>query len=103
MYHSSQVTYVSVDSSVATYVSAINHGRETEILWFRTYVPGPIPVATITFFYNLVIMYWTLSSIYMQFEYQYSKSNNVSVRACAVIEGDVWIRRTEGDAQIFRS
>ena len=39
----------------------------------------------------------------MQSEYQYPKSNNVSVRACAVIEGDVWIRRTEGDAQILRS
>ena len=31
------------------------------------------------FFYNLVIMYWTLNSIYMQFEYQYPKSSNVSV------------------------
>ena len=30
-------------------------------------------------FYNLVIMYWTLNSIYMQFEYQYPKSSNVSV------------------------
>ena len=47
---------------------------------------------------NLVIMYWTLNSIYMQFEYQYPKSSNVSVRACAVIEGNVWILRTEGDA-----
>ena len=26
---------------------------------------------------NLVIMYWTLNSIYMQFEYQYPKSSNV--------------------------
>ena len=51
----------------------------------------------------MVIMYWTLSSICMQSEYQYPKSNNVSVRACAGIEGDVWIRRTEGDAQILRS
>ena len=50
------------------------------------------------FFINLVIMYWTLNSIYMQFEYQYPKSSNVSVKACAVIEGDVWIRRTEEDA-----
>ena len=64
------------------------------------------------FFYNLVIMYWNLNSICMQFEYQYPKSSNVSVehvqllrgmfgffgRACAVIEGDVWILRTEGDA-----
>ena len=36
-------------------------------------------MATIKFFYNLVIMYWTLNSIYMQFEHQYSKSSNVSV------------------------
>ena len=50
------------------------------------------------FFINLVIMYWTLNSIYMQFEYQYSKSTNVSVEhVCAVIEGGVWIRQTEGD------
>ena len=50
------------------------------------------------FFINLVIKYCTLNSIYMQFEYQYPKSSNVSVRACAVIEGNVWILRTEGDA-----
>ena len=55
-------------------------------------------MTTIKFFFiNLVIMYWTLNSIYMQFEYQYPKSSNVSVRACAVIEGDVWIRRNEGN------
>ena len=30
-------------------------------------------------FYNLVIMYWTLNSIYMQFECQYPKSSYVSV------------------------
>ena len=30
-------------------------------------------------FINLVTMYWTLNSIYMQFEYQYPKSSNVSV------------------------
>ena len=29
--------------------------------------------------YNLVIMYWTLNSIYMQFEYQYPKLSNISV------------------------
>ena len=35
----------------------------------RSYVIGSIPVATIyMFFLNLVIMYWTLNSIYMQFE-----------------------------------
>ena len=55
-------------------------------------------MVTVKFFYNLVIMYWTLNSIYMQFEYQHSKSSNVSVRACPVVEGDVWILRTEGDA-----
>ena len=42
------------------------------------YVMGSIPVATIKFF-NLVIMYWTLNSIYMQFECQYPKSSYVSV------------------------
>ena len=36
-------------------------------------------MVTITFFMNLVIMYWNLNSIYMQFEYQYLKSSNVSV------------------------
>ena len=30
-------------------------------------------------FLSLVIMYWTLNSIDMQFEYQYPKSSNVSV------------------------
>ena len=40
------------------------------------------------FFIHLVVMYWTLNSIYMQFEYQYPKSSNVSVRACARTEGD---------------
>ena len=45
----------------------------------RTYVMSSIPVATIKFFYNLVIMYWTLNSIYMQFECQYPKSSYVSV------------------------
>ena len=34
----------------------------------RTYAMGSIPVATIKFFLNVVIMYWTLNSIYMQFE-----------------------------------
>ena len=36
-------------------------------------------MTTVKFFYNLVIMCWTLNSIYMQFEYQYPKSSNVSV------------------------
>ena len=92
------MAYVSVDSTVGTYVSAINHGRATVILWFRTYVPGSNPHDdNKVLFINLVIMYWTLNSTYMQFEYQYPKSSNVAVRACAVIEGDVWIRRSEGN------
>ena len=71
-----------LDSSQVTYVSIINHGRETEILRFRTYVPGSnLHGVNKVFFYNLVIMYWTwnTSSIYMQFECQYSKSSNVSL------------------------
>ena len=49
----------------------INHGRETEILRFRTYVPGSNPHGdNKVFLYNLVIMYWTLNCIYMQFECQ---------------------------------
>ena len=39
------------------------------------------------FFYNLVIMYWTLKSIYMQFEYKYPKSNNVSVEHVQLLRG----------------
>ena len=35
----------------------------------RPYVMSSIPVSTTkVFFHNLVIMYWTLNSIYMQFE-----------------------------------
>ena len=61
-------------------VSVINHGRETEILRFRTYVPGSNPHDdNKVVFINLVTMHWTLNSIYMQFEYQYLKSSNVSV------------------------
>ena len=70
-----------------TYVSVIKYGRTTEILWFRTYVPGLIPGAIIKgFFINLVIMYWTLNSIYVQFEYQYSKSCN-SVEHVQLLRG----------------
>ena len=36
---------------------------------------------------NLVIMYWTLNSIYMQFEYQYSKSSNVSEEHVQLLRG----------------
>ena len=32
-------------------------------------------------------MYWTLNSIYMQFEYQYSKSSNVSVEHVQLLKG----------------
>ena len=39
------------------------------------------------FFINLVIMYWTLNSIYMQFEYQYPKSSNVSVKHVQLLRG----------------
>ena len=39
------------------------------------------------FFINLVIMYWTLNSIYMQFEYQYPKSSNVSVEHVQLLRG----------------
>ena len=50
------------------------------MLWFRTHVADSIPNGDKkVFFINLVIMYWTLNSIYMQFEYQYSKSSNVFV------------------------
>ena len=40
-----------------------------------------------TFFYNLVIMYWTLNSIYMQFECQYPKSSYVSVEDMQLSRG----------------
>ena len=39
------------------------------------------------FFINLVIIYWTLNSIYMQFEYQHSKTSNVSVKHVQVCRG----------------
>ena len=40
-----------------------------------------------SFFYNLVIMYWTLNSIYVQFEYQCPKKSNVSVEHLWVLRG----------------
>ena len=46
------MTYVSVDPTVGTYVSVVIHGRATEILGFRTYVPGSIPMVTRKFFYK---------------------------------------------------
>ena len=70
-----------------TYVSIIKHGRTTEILWFRTYVPGSTSMVTMKFFYNQVIMYWILNSIYMQFEYQHSKLSNVSVEHVQLLRG----------------
>ena len=39
------------------------------------------------FFYNLVIMYWTLNTIYMQFEHQYPRSRNVSVEHVQLMRG----------------
>ena len=44
-------------------------------------------MATIKFFYNLVIMYRTLNSVYMQFECQYPKSSNVSVEHVQLSRG----------------
>ena len=41
------------------------------------------------FFINLVIMYWTLNSIYMQFEYQYPKSSNVFVEHVQLLRGKI--------------
>ena len=38
-------------------------------------------------FIKLVIMYWTLNSIYTQFEYQHPKSSNVSVEHVQVLRG----------------
>ena len=35
----------------------------------------------------LVIIYWTLNSIYMQFEYKYSKTSSVSVEHVQVLRG----------------
>ena len=71
-----------------TYVSVIKYGRTTEILWFRKYVPGSIPMVTRKFFFiNLVIMYWTLNSICMQFEYQYPSLSNVSVEHVQLLRG----------------
>ena len=39
------------------------------------------------FFLNLVMVYWTFNSIYMQFEYQYPKSSNVSVEHVQLLRG----------------
>ena len=44
-------------------------------------------MAAIKFLYNLVIMYWTLNSIYMQFEYQYPKLSNVSLEHVQLLRG----------------
>ena len=40
-----------------------------------------------SFFNNLVIMYWTLNSIYVQFEDQCPKQSNVSVEHLQVLRG----------------
>ena len=39
------------------------------------------------YFNNLVIVYWTLNSICMQFEYQYPKSSNASVEHVQLLRG----------------
>ena len=39
------------------------------------------------FFINLVVMYLTLNSIYMQFEHQYPKSSNLSVEHVQLLRG----------------
>ena len=39
-------------SAKITYASVINYGRATEILWFRTYVAGLIPMTLKKFFYK---------------------------------------------------
>ena len=57
------------------------------MLRFRTYVPGSNPHGDNIFFCNLVIMYWTLSSIYMQFECQYPKFSDVSVEHVQLTRG----------------
>ena len=44
-------------------------------------------MASTFFFNNLVIMYWTLNSIYMQFEYQCPESSNVSVEHVQLLRG----------------
>ena len=50
------------------------HERATEILWLRTYVAGSISDGDKkVFFNNLLIIYWTLNTIYIQFEYQCPK------------------------------
>ena len=38
-------------------------------------------------FYNLAIMYWTLDSIYMQFEYRCPKSSNAAVEHVQLLRG----------------
>ena len=40
-----------------------------------------------SFFYNLVIMHWTLNIIYVQFECQCPKWSNVSVEPLQVLSG----------------
>ena len=60
------------------------------MLWFRTYVPGSNPRDdNKVFFHYLVIMYLTLNSIDMQFEYQYPQVEQCLYRACAGIKGNV--------------
>ena len=39
------------------------------------------------FLYNLLIMHWTLNSIYVQFEYRCPKKSNVSVEHLQILRG----------------
>ena len=72
----------------------INHGRETEILRFRRYVTGSNPHGdNKVFLYNLVIMYWTLKSSYMQFECQkFFVARGMYLKKNVLFE--VWILRS---------
>ena len=45
------------------------------------------PLSVKKVFYNLVIMYWTLNSIYVLFEYQCPKQSNVYVEHLQVLRG----------------
>ena len=45
-------------------------GRAPEISWHRTSVAGAIPDGDKKVFYDLVVKYWTLNNICVQFEYQ---------------------------------
>ena len=52
-----------------------------------TYVTGSNPHDDNKVFYSPVIIYWTLNSVYMQFEWQYPKSSTVSVEHVKLSRG----------------